>query len=102
MPMAFNPFHSFRKHRKVVFAALTIVCMFTFILSGVGGFRGSDPIERLLNVFGSTRHQGPLVVTLHGKKLYQSDLDRLRVGRQLANTLALQAAGEAREVAAME
>jgi hypothetical protein len=98
--MAFNPFHGFRKHKKVVFAALTIICMFTFILSG--GMGRGDPIERLLNLFGSSRHTGALVVTLHGKKIYQNDIDKLRLGRDLANRLALQAAGEAREQAAFE
>src|SRR5262249_33066342 len=36
------------------------------------------------------------------KKVYQGDLDKLRLGRDLANRLALQAAGEAREQAAFE
>ena len=31
--MAFNPFHAFRKHQKVVFAGLTIICMLTFVLA---------------------------------------------------------------------
>ena len=30
--MAFNPFHSFRKHQKVIFAVMTIICMFVFVL----------------------------------------------------------------------
>src|SRR5262249_41899974 len=36
--MAFNPFHAFRRHQKVIFALLTIVAMVTFIFcSGVPG-----------------------------------------------------------------
>ena len=47
--MAFNPFHGFRKHQKVVFAMLTILCMLTFVLcSGMGGDLG----ERIMYLFG--------------------------------------------------
>ena len=39
--MAFSPFSAFRKHQKVLFASLTVVCMLTFVLtSGVAGFGG--------------------------------------------------------------
>ena len=35
--MAFNPFHSFRKYNKWVFAGLVLMAMFTFVLSsGMG------------------------------------------------------------------
>ena len=47
--MAFNPFHRFRKHQKVFFAALTIVCMFVFVLQ----FGTGDAIQRMLAWFGS-------------------------------------------------
>ncbi len=38
--MAFNPFHSLRKHSKVVFAGLVGVAMFSFVLSSGYGGRG--------------------------------------------------------------
>src|SRR5690606_28365016 len=57
LTMAFNPFHSFRKHRKVYFAILTIVCMFVFVLSsGIGG--GGDVFDQVATWFGANRGRG--------------------------------------------
>jgi hypothetical protein len=80
--MAFNPFHSFRKHQKVIFAVLAIICMFVFVLQ----FGRGDPIERMMRLFGGGRAKGPLVTTLYSKKVYQSDLSRLLTQRRLAST----------------
>ena len=75
--MAFNPFHSFRKHQKAIFAVLTIVCMFVFILS----FGPGDMFSRGRNA----RERGELVTTLYGRKVYQGDISRLRNQRSMAN-----------------
>ncbi len=75
--MAFNPFHSFRKHQKAIFAVLTIVCMFVFILS----FGPGDMFSRGRNA----RERGELVTTLYGRKVYQGDMSRLRNQRRIAN-----------------
>lgn len=79
--MAFNPFHRFRKHQKAVFAVLTIICMFVFVLQ----FGRGDAIERLMNAFGAGRARGEYVTTLNGKKIYEQELTRTERNRQIAN-----------------
>ncbi len=96
--MAFNPFHRFRKHQKVFFAALTIVCMFVFVLQ----FGAGDAIQRMLAWFGSDRGRGALVTELktkvrfagrdYGKKVYETDLEEVKARRNLANNFMLVAA----------
>jgi hypothetical protein len=87
--MAFNPFHRFRKHQKVFFAALTIVCMFVFVLQFGAG---ADPISRMLAWFGAGRNRGALVTTLYGKKVYENDLEEVLARRRLANNFMIVAA----------
>jgi hypothetical protein len=82
--MAFNPFHAFRKHQRVLMAALVIFCMFIFVLQ----FGRGDPIERLMNLFGASRYgyrKGPLVTTLDGSKVYEGELYGLARQRRLAS-----------------
>ena len=70
--MAFNPFHTFRKHKKVMFAALTIICMGVFVLS----FGPGDIFQRF--GFSAKDQQGnEVVATLYGKKVTESDLSKL-------------------------
>ncbi len=86
--MAFNPFHAFRKHQKVVFAALTIICMLTFVLaSGVKG--GGDFFSALQGMIGSQAHRIE-VATLYGEKLYRDDIIQLREQRRQANRYMVQ------------
>jgi hypothetical protein len=85
--MAFNPFHRFRKHQKVFFAALTIVCMFVFVLQ----FGTGDAIQRMLAWFGQGRGRGALVTTLYGKKIYEADLEETLRQRRLANNFMIAA-----------
>jgi hypothetical protein len=76
--MAFNPFHAFRKHQKVFFAVLTIVCMFVFILSfGPGDIKSWFA--------GAGQGRGDKVVALYGRDLYTNDLTAISKSRQLAN-----------------
>src|SRR5665213_840042 len=86
--MAFNPFHAFRKHQKVFFAVLTIVCMFVFILSF-----GPGDIKSWFS--GGSQGRGDKVVALYGRDLYTNDLTAISKTRQLANefiSVALNAA----------
>ena len=69
--MAFNPFHAFRKHQKVWFAGLTIVCMIVFILQ----FGSGDIFQRLMG--HGSQGKGDKLTTLYGRDVYQSDLTRL-------------------------
>jgi hypothetical protein len=79
--MAFNPFHRFRKHQKVFFAILTIICMITFVFQ----FGAGDPFTRIMGWFGyaGARGKGPRVATLYGEKIHEGALDQLRRQRRL-------------------
>jgi hypothetical protein len=79
--MAFNPFHRFRKHQKVFFAILTIICMITFVFQ----FGAGDVFTRGLAWFGAVGHKGDVVATLYGDKVYESDFEHVRRQRRLAN-----------------
>ncbi|HLJ92791.1 MAG TPA: hypothetical protein VKU02_06300 [Gemmataceae bacterium] len=93
--MAFNPFHGFRKHQKVVFAALTIVCMLTFIMAG-GSFAGGDFFSELTRwVTGQSRtHE---VATVYGKRISDREILELRRQRRLANQFIQQAVLQAQD-----
>ncbi|MBI1913983.1 MAG: hypothetical protein HYS12_04505 [Planctomycetes bacterium] len=80
--MAFNPFHGFRKHSKVIFAILTIICMITFVLS----FGRGDFFEWAVGLVGQSR-KGDAVTTLYGKKVYDRDVQERRSHREIANEL---------------
>jgi hypothetical protein len=85
--MAFHPFGTFRKHKKVIFAALTIICMFSFVLcSGVGRW---DPVQQIAAWFGGKTRQ-TVVVKISGKEIDEKDVSELRRQRDLANKFILQ------------
>jgi hypothetical protein len=93
--MAFNPFNAFRKHQKVVFAALTIVCMLTFVMAG-GSFAGGDFFSEVTRwVTGRSRVQE--VATVYGKRISDRELQELRRQRRLANQFIQQAVFSAQE-----
>src|SRR5947209_3006105 len=81
MLMAFSPFTWFRKHQKVFFAGLTIVCMITFVAS----FGAGDVIQTGLSWVGARGRAGPYVTTLNGNKVYERDLVKLARQRKLAH-----------------
>jgi hypothetical protein len=83
--MAFNPFRAFRKHQKVLFAALTILCMFVFVLSGASGF-----FQEWQHWF-TGRGRIPEVATVYGKPVDERDLLLLRQQRELANMFMVEA-----------
>jgi hypothetical protein len=78
--MAFNPFHGFRKYRKMMFAVLTILCMFVFVLSsgmgGKGDFFGRD-------WFGGSRY--PAVAKIDGRTVDTQEMRTISNQRRLAN-----------------
>src|SRR5829696_2302829 len=78
--MAFNPFHSFRRYSKTVFAGLAILCMFTFVLSS--GMGQGDFFSQMAEVFGGGG--GNKVVTLHGTKIDAREFDSIQNQRRLA------------------
>jgi hypothetical protein len=81
--MAFNPFRGFRKHQKVIFAALTILCMLTFVLAGAFGSRGGDFFGWLQGVVGS--RSATTEATVYGKDFSGQDIGRLKMQRMIAN-----------------
>src|SRR5262245_21253263 len=84
MVMAFNPFHSFRKHKKLWFAILTIACMFVFVLQ----FGKGDFLERITSLFGGTnRTKGPYVGSVYGTKVYRKELDHDKDVANMVNGL---------------
>jgi hypothetical protein len=81
--MAFNPFHIFRKYSKTMFAVLTIVCMFIFVLSsGIG--RG-DFFTDAPTWLGGGSSKYPEVARLDGKKIDAQQLNDARRKREIAN-----------------
>src|SRR5213593_3213672 len=92
--MAFNPFHHFRRYSKVVFAALAILCMFTFVLSS--GMGRGDMFSQLSDWVGRGGRGGE-VLTLYGKKYDAQHLRQIQRGRQLASEYMVLATGLAQQ-----
>ena len=94
--MAFNPFESFRKNGKIIFAILTIVCMLTFVLSS-GLSQGADFFDWLPKLIGGKSQRGDKIVELYGTTQHSGDLDLRQSQRALANSYMLEADAVARE-----
>jgi len=86
--MAYNPFDFFRKNQKILFAGLTILVMFMFVLS----FGRGDFFDWLPRWLGSKRSTGEVMAVIDGDKIRASELDRLRTQRTIANKFMVQAA----------
>jgi hypothetical protein len=81
--MAFNPFHKFRKHKKVIFACLTIMCMLTFVACS-GMSSGGDFAHWLQSLlWGKIRDTE--VSELYGKKVTQRQMIETLRQREIAN-----------------
>jgi hypothetical protein len=88
--MAFNPFHTFRKHQKVMIALLTIFCMFIFILQ----FGKGDITTWFM---GGSQGKGDKIVTLYGRDLNANDMTAISKSRQLANEFVFTALSAAQK-----
>jgi hypothetical protein len=73
--MALHPFRTFRKHQKVIWGILVIVCMITFVLMSGSG-RG-DIFDRISHWVGA-RKGGTPVTTLYGRSVDTRQLDEVR------------------------
>ncbi|MBV9126013.1 MAG: hypothetical protein JO112_21890, partial [Planctomycetes bacterium] len=93
--MAFNPFRAFRKHQKVMFAVLTIFCMFIFVLTG-SSMGGWDYFMDLFRFFGAGPRL-PQIATLYGKDVDKAEIMRLRRDREIANQFMDVATAAARD-----
>ena len=87
--MAFNPFRAFRKHQKVLFAVLTILCMFVFVLSGVGGV-----FQELAGRF-AFGDRFPEMASAYGKSINDRELRLLQQQRAYANLFMMAAVQQA-------
>ncbi len=84
--MAFHPFRVFRKHRKVLLAALTIMAMFLFVLTGATNMPGADALDSIVRWVSYATGAGDRgVATIDGKAYTERDLEVLRVQRQIAH-----------------
>lgn len=84
--MAFNPFRAFRKHSKVLFAGITIVCMLTFVLmAGVPGIR-TDFFTSLVDMV-SRKRTGADVAKIYGSRVTERDIYQLREQRRVAEQI---------------
>ncbi|MCZ2343789.1 MAG: hypothetical protein LC104_18630 [Bacteroidales bacterium] len=89
--MAFNPFDVFRRNQRIIFAGLTVVIMFMFVLSsGLGG--KSDFFEWLPSLVAQKVQSGDVLAVVNGKKVYESELNQLATNRVLANEYMANAA----------
>jgi hypothetical protein len=79
--MALHPFRTFRKHQKVIWGFLVVLCMITFVfMSGTGG-RG-DIFDRLTQWVKARRVTTP-VTTLYGRVVDARQLTEVKFQRQV-------------------
>lgn len=69
------PFEVFRRHQRKLLAIFAILAMFGFVVS--------DSLPRLLS--SNTSGRDSLITKVHGRSIYQSDLNDLATERSLAN-----------------
>lgn len=81
--MAFNPFHTFRKYSKTMFAVLAIVCMFTFVLSS--GLGRGDFFTEAPSWLGGGGGKYPEVAQLGGKRIDARQVLEVQERRKWAN-----------------
>ncbi len=86
--MAFNPFVSFRRYQKAIFATMAIVCMVLFVLSsGVGG---TDLLHQFTDWFSRGRGgKDEVAATIDGKNIGQDVVANVMQHRKLADTYML-------------
>src|SRR5690242_1413687 len=82
--MAFHPFRWFRKHQKIIWGFLVVLCMITFVfMSGTGG-RG-DIFDRIAGWARMKRSATP-VTQLYGSTVDLRQLQDLKQERRIAFT----------------
>lgn len=91
--MAFNPFRAFRKHQKAMFAALTILAMVVFVLTG-SMTAGWDFFVGFMQLFGAGG-KSTAVLSVYGKDYDNRQIQNLRRSRQVANQFMASASQQA-------
>src|SRR5438094_5520524 len=87
--MAFNPFHSIRKHQKTLLAGVTVLAMVTFILSS-GTLSGGDFFGEMMRLFGG-RARVAEAATVYGRPISQQELAALAQRRRMASEYMMRA-----------
>lgn len=83
--MAFNPFTSFRRYQKAIFATMAIVCMLLFVVSSGGA--GADLLNQFTDWFSRGRGgSGDAAASIDGRKIGQEDVANVIQQRKLAST----------------
>src|SRR5437762_2939584 len=93
--MAFNPFHGFRRHQKKFFAALTILCMFIFVLSS--GMGRGDWFTMFGDWIAGRTSKSTAPASLYGKDLDQGVIATVQRMRLVANRYMDLAVGESQQ-----
>src|SRR4051812_16181475 len=97
--MAYNPFDFFRKHQKVLFAVVSVIIMFVFVLqAGVSG--GGDFFQAFPRWLAKFQTSGDTMAVIDGSTIKESQLRDVSVERNLANGYMIQAANKALEASA--
>jgi hypothetical protein len=94
--MAYNPFNIFRRNQRSIFAVLTVVIMFMFVLSS--GLAGSADFFAWFPEWLGSRKKGDVLCTIDGDKVYLRELEGpggLRFQRMVANKFMVLAGMEA-------
>src|SRR5687768_9154564 len=94
--MAYNPFNIFRRNQKAIFAVVTVVIMFMFVLSS--GMTGKADFFNWLPewIRGKTSKRDS-VCEIDGTRVYSRDVEALRFQRVVANKFMQMAAFDARD-----
>lgn len=88
--MAYNPFNIFRRNQKAIFAVITVIIMFVFVMSsGLGG--NADFFNWLPQWLGSKRG-GEALCKLDGSKVTDRELTQLRFQRVMASRFMIYSA----------
>ena len=89
--MAYNPFSIFRRNQKAIFAVVTVVIMFMFVLSS--GMTGkADFFNWLPEWVRGKAKKGDALCVLDGDRIYPRDLEVLRRQRMMASKFMIEAA----------
>lgn len=89
--MAFNPFDVFRRNQRIIFAVMTVVIMFMFVLSsGLGG--KSDFFDMIPSLVARKVQTGEVLAVVGGSKVHESEISKLATNRVLANEYMANAA----------
>jgi len=81
--MAYNPFNIFRRNQKAIFAVITVIIMFMFVLSS--GLTGKADFFNWLPDWIRGKKKGDALCELDGSRIFEGELRNIRFQRVVAN-----------------